>query len=235
MEFTESNPKYYDTVSEISWPRDEYGEKIEDRDPLIEDCQFQMLSLDDIVKGCSKFNENNLPSTTDALWYNLKDDGTLVLYFIEFKWHDLNKTYVEKTATDDDVLFKLRLKPFESLFLVLPTLFEEYCEKNDSDEFVYLHDFLKTCEIKVYTFVSRFYRSDGGIQGELDRREGPRRSRTRNHLKRSRTIGIRSAIGNTIHKQYKRLEFSPLIDFADVYSRTCFDAFLEKEGLLKNI
>lgn len=233
-EFTESDPKYYDTVSEISWPRDKDGEKIEDRDPLIPDCQFQMLSLDDIVKGCSKFNENNLPSTTDALWYNLKDDGTLVLYFIEFKWHDLNKMHRDKTRKDVDVIFKLRLKPFESLFLVLPTLFEEYCEKKDSNEFLHLHEFLKTCEIKVYSFVSNFYRIDGGIQGQLDRVEGRRRNRSKNGLNFSRTVGPRGSIGNTIHKQYKRLEFSTIIDFADVFSRSCFDAFLEMEGLLEN-
>lgn len=233
-EFTESNPKYYDTVSEISWPRDKYGEKIEDRDPLISDCQFKMLSLDDIAKGCSKFNKLNLPSTTDALWYNVRDDGTLVLYFIEFKWHNLNKEHKEKTRKDVEVICKLRLKPFESVFIVLPTLFEEYCEKNDRNEFLHLHEFLKTCEIKVYSFVSQCDRTDGGIQGQVDRVREPRRNKSKDKLNFSRKVGRRSPIGNTIYKQYKRLEFSYLIDFANVFSRTCFNAFLEKEGLLEN-
>lgn len=232
LEFTKSDSKYYDTVSELSWPKDENGNKDENGSPLIPDCPFKMLSLDDICKGCSKFDSYNLPSTTDALWYNQKDDGTLVLYFIEFKWHDLNTLKDESSYVDDDVTFKLRLKPFESLFIVLPALFEEYCEKNDNGDFIYLHDFLKTCEIKVYSFVSNFFRRDGGIQGQLDWGKNPKMSKAKNHLKRSRTIGHRGSIGNTIYNQYKRLELSPLIDFADIFSRTCFDAFLEKEGLL---
>ena len=232
VEFTKSNPNYYDTVSELSWPKDKNGKKDEDGSPLIPDCPFKMLSLDDICKGCSKFDSYNLPSTTDALWFNQKEDGTLVLYFIEFKWHDLNTPKDESSYVDEDVTFKLRLKPFESIFIVLPALFEEYCEKEDNEHFLYLHDFLKSCEIKVYSFVHRFTRRDGGIQGQLDNGVNSRNNKTKNHLNRSRTIGHRGAIGNTIHKQYKRLELSSLIDFADVFSRSCFDAFLEMEGLL---
>ena len=141
------NPKYYDTITEISWPKKPNGETDRSRDPLIKN-SFRMLSLDDICKGCSKFDKNNLPSTTDALWYNLTDDNRLILYFIEFKWHNLDNqkdqkimkdTFLKldrgteitqdmkdkfkklyKSYSDEDVSFKLRLKPFESLFIVLP-------------------------------------------------------------------------------------------------------------------
>lgn len=226
-----SNPEYYDTIAEISWPKNKNGEKDEGKDPLINN-EFQMLSLDEIIKGCSKFDRYNLPSTTDALWYNVKDDGTLVLYFIEFKWHDLNRQNRYRTPVDTDVAFKLRLKPFESLFIVLPTLFEDYCEKNGNEDYIYLHDFLETCEIKVYSFVSNFYRNDGGLQYLDDETMISKRNKHKRHLNHSRTIGHRGSIGNTIHKQYKRLELSPLIDFADVFSRSCFDVFLETEGLI---
>ena len=217
----ETNPKYFDTIEEISWPKDKYGQNIPDRDPLITN-QFKMLSLDDICKDCSKFDKYNIPSTTDALWYNEDDEGNLVLYFIEFKWHNLDRLNRFKSPVDADVTFKLRLKPFESLFIVLPKLFEEYCEINDKD-LTGLNDFLKTCEIKVYSFVSTFYRGDGGIRAK--------RNKYKNRLRNNRNVGPRGSIGTTIHKQYKRLELTPLIDFADVFPRSCFEDFLEIEGL----
>lgn len=223
IEFLENykNPKYYDTIEQISWPKDKNGQNIPERNPLIPN-QFRMLSLDDMCKDSSKFDTNNLPSTTDALWYNLKEDGTLVLYFIEFKWHNLNRKSFNKSSVDADVTFKLRLKPFESLFIVLPKLFEEYCEINDKD-FTDLNDFLKTCEINVYSFVSTFYRGDGGIRSKRDKYKV--------RLKNNRYVGPRGSIGSTIHKQYKRLQITPLIEFADVFPKSCFEYFLEIEGL----
>ena len=234
--FTKSNSPYYDTITELSWPKDENGETDRERNPLIPDCWFKMLSLDDICKDCTKFDNYNLPSTTDALWYNIKDDGSLVIYFIEFKWHNLNRKKEDSNSCHDgNVEFKLRLKPFESLFIVLPRLFEDYCEKDNKKEFIDdLYDFLETCEIKVYSFVGNFYRKDGGIKAEEDMSEKLRSSKTKSHLKRSRTIGPHGSIGNTIHKQYKRLELSQLIDFADVFPRSCFDAFLKTEGLIED-
>lgn len=261
------NPKYYDTITEISWPKNKNGETDRNKKPLIEN-KFKMLSLDDICKDCSIFDKDNLPSTTDALWYNLTDEDNLILYFIEFKWHNLdnqkNQQMMEDTFlklergtkitpdmkdkfkklyqsySDEDVSFKLRLKPFESLFIVLPTLFEDYCNKKNHD-YIDLHDFLKDCEIKVYSFVSTYTKPK---EEEADEKNNTRmkivsskskkgkRNKHKKHMEYSRTIGPKGSIGATIRKQYKRLEISPLIDFADIFPKSSFDTFLEDENLL---
>ncbi len=218
----EMNPKYYDTVSELSWPKDENGEKDYERDPLIRS-GYRMLSLDDICKGCSKFDSYNLPSTTDALWYHVKDDGGLVLYFIEFKWHNLNRKKDETSCDQIDVVCKLRLKPFESLFIVLPKVFEDYCEKYNKN-FTGLNDFLKTCEIKVFTFVDVFDRKDLKLKN--------RGNKYKYRLTNIKVMGKKGSIGNTVWKQYKRMELNSLIDFADVYPRSFFNKFLGDEDLL---
>lgn len=250
IDFLESykkiDPRYFDTITEISLPHKPNG------DPLIEN-SFKMLSLDDICEGCSKFDKYNRPSTTDALWYNINDDGTLVLYFIEFKWHNLDykkdqqlmrdtflslerktkstdemvKSFkkLHKSYINEDVSFKLRLKPFESIFIVLPILFEEYCEKNNKD-FLGLYNFLKNCEIIVLSFVSTFTREKTNKTSKYNR--------SKIRLKNNRVIGPKGSVGRTVWKQYKRLELSPLIDFADIFDRNFFDSFLEDEGLVKN-
>ena len=261
------NPKYYDTITEISWPKNKKGETDRKRDPLIES-SFKMLSLDDICKDCSKFDRFNLPSTTDALWYNLTDDGNLILYFIEFKWHNLDNqknqkimedTFLKlergtkitpdmkdkfkklyKSYSDEDVSFKLRLKPFESLFIVLPSLYEDYCNKKNQD-YVDLHDFLKKCEIKVYTFVSTYTKpkeeennksNKNGMKIIVSQSKKGKRNKHKKHMNYARTIGPKGSIGSTIRKQYKRLEISPLIDYADIFPKSSFDSFLKTENLL---
>ena len=52
------NPKYYDTIEQISWPKDKHGETDRKRNPLIPNNSYHMLSLDDICKDCSKFSEH---------------------------------------------------------------------------------------------------------------------------------------------------------------------------------
>ena len=68
-----NNHKFYDTITEIS--RKESG----DRTPLIIN-QKEMYSLDDIAKG-SELLKDNLPKTTDALWYKEDDGGKLFWSF----------------------------------------------------------------------------------------------------------------------------------------------------------
>lgn len=260
------NPKYYDTIAEISWPKKSNGETDRNKSPLISS-SFKMLSLDDICKDCTKFNKNNLPSTTDALWYNINSEGKLVLYFIEFKWHNLDvqkdqkimdETFLNlvsgtkittdmkdkfkklrKSYVDEDVTFKLRLKPFESLFIVLPMLFEDYCEREHAD-LNGLHDFLESCEIKFYSFVSTYTKpkepyvkkKNKIMKIEINQSKKSKRNRSHERSDFNRTIGPKGSIGNTVRQQYKRLELSPFIDFADVFPRSSFDVFLKTEGLI---
>lgn len=266
-EYTENSNYYYSITQILVWPKNKKGEIDKEKDPLIEN-KFKMLSLDDICKDCSKFDKNNLPSTTDALWYNLTDNGNLILYFIEFKWHNLDNqkdqkimedTFLKlergtkitpdmkykfkklyKSYSDEEISFKLRLKPFESLFIVLPSLYEDYCNKKNKD-YVDLHEFIKNCEIKVYSFVSTYTKpieeeSDENNKKEMKtigkKSKKGKRNKHKKHMKYTRTVGPKGSIGATIRKQYKRLEISPLIDFADIFPKSSFDSFLETENLL---
>ena len=260
-----SNPNYYSSISEISLPKGDNGEYDRKRQPLIEN-SFKMLSLDDICKDCTKFDSNNLPSTTDALWYKLNEDSKLVLYFIEFKWHNLDRkkdqkimedTFLKlergtvitqdmkdkfqklyKSYSDEDVSFKLRLKPFESLFIVLPSLYEDYCNKNQV-EIINLQNFLKNCEIKVLSFVSTYTQpeeeigeSKKGMRIIIDQSRKSKRNKSKHRMNYNRSIGPKGSIGATVRKQYKRLELNSLVDYADIFPRSFFDSFLSDEGLI---
>lgn len=282
IEFIEiyKTPEYYDTLTNISWPRLENGEKHPKKRPLIEN-NLKMLSLDDICKGCKKFKKNNVPTTTDALWYNLDDHDKLILYFIEFKWHNLNNKKDQKILEeaflslergteitkdmkdkfqklnqnyiDGDVALKLRLKPFESIFIVLPMLYQEYSEKHPDKGFKDLDTFLKNTKIKVYSFVSdynenkleldkkdeeklaqknsdRNNKKSMEIKVDQSKRAKRRKFQERSHY--NRFSGHTGSVGSTIRKQYQRLILSSYVDFADVFPRSSFDIFLKNEGLI---
>lgn len=72
LESYKDNRLFYDSVDEIS--RSHSGRK----DSLI-DSSFKMYSLDEIVKESGVFG-NNIPKTTDALWY--KEDEKGILHYI---------------------------------------------------------------------------------------------------------------------------------------------------------
>ena len=86
------NNKFYDTITEIS------RKKSGNQDALIEN-DFRMYSLDDIAEG-SDVLSLNLPKTTDALFYKENPDGTLSLFFIEFKFHNLDDPDAEDLLTN---------------------------------------------------------------------------------------------------------------------------------------
>lgn len=281
IEFLESykdKENCYDSISNISWPKDKKGNNDLNKPPLVKNDDFFMYSLDDICKKCKGFNENNIPTTTDALWYNINEDGKLVLYFIEFKGHNLdrvnddkflgkiindiennitlNKNPVNKDillrlnqlkdAYDDEIRFNLRLKPFESLFIVLPTLYREYCGDDCKD----LYSFLKTCDIKIFTFAGVYTKEDSTGKGKEsieDKNEKKsmkievstskkgkksKRNKSKDRHKFNTKVGPKGSIGSTIYKQYKRYQLNPLIKFADIYPKDFFNTFLEEEGLI---
>lgn len=273
------SPEYLDTITNISWPRLENGKKHPKRDPLIKN-NLKMLSLDDICKDCTKFEKDNRPTTTDALWYKMDENDNITLYFIEFKWHNLDKkkdqsifknTFLDlingtkitedmlkkfdklyKNYIDEDVICKLRLKPFESIFIVLPMLYNEYCEKNPNVEHKDLDTFLKNCNIKVYSFVSDFSETiikinkkdeekilqkksvnpKKSMEEKIDQSKNSARRRFQERSNYNRFSGHTGSIGSTIEKQYKRLVLTTMIDFARVSSKSSFDEFLKIEGLI---
>ena len=124
------------------------------KEPLVSS-DFMMYSFDDICRATSVIDVCNLPSTCDGLYLDKKRK---VLYFIEFKGvkidrnnnrselqsilYHMNKDfkcsekYYERlkrvyNSYGDELAFKLRLKPFETLDLALPNVYKDYCIKNN--------------------------------------------------------------------------------------------------------
>ena len=127
------------------------------KEPLVSS-DFMMYSFDDICRDTSVIDVCNLPSTCDGLYLDKKRK---VLYFIEFKGvkidrnnnrselqsilYHMNKDfkcsekYYERlkrvyNSYGDELAFKLRLKPFETLDLALPNVYKDYCIKNNVGE-----------------------------------------------------------------------------------------------------
>ena len=222
------NNKFYDTITEIS------RKKSGNQDALIEN-DFTMYSLDDIAKG-SKILSSNLPKTTDAFYYKENEDGRLLLYFIEFKFHNLDdpdaedllnnlvdEIYAEpkklkcvkkykkdlnkiKKYHGDDVKHTLILKPIESIKVALPKLYKEFDPDIDERD---IEKFLDNAEKKLYVFVSTYTKN-----GKYNR-----------HKERMESMGT----GLEIH--FERLVSGNIIDNYEIYPRSSFEDFLNGEKL----
>lgn len=226
------NRKFLDTITEIS--RKESGK----REPLIEN-EKEMYSLDDIAKG-SRILKGNLPKTTDALYYkekegkpylyliefkfhNLDDpDAEHLLYslidnfFADTKQYkclkdddkkDLNKI---KNYYGDDVTNSLILKPFESLNVVIPRLYEEYCSNNPDVEKIDIESYLRNIEKRYFVFVST-YTEEGKFNRHKEELE-------------SQSTGL--------EKYLDRLKFGKIINHYEILARCNFDVFLQMEELV---
>ena len=97
----------------------------------------------------------HIPKTTDAIYCKQGENGNLVLHLIEFKFVNTkpNLSKIDFFIKDFDVYVgedfvnglkkviknnfvgkidtSLQLKPYESLFIVLPELYDEYCKTNN--------------------------------------------------------------------------------------------------------
>lgn len=228
-----NNQKFYDTITEIS------RKKSGDREALIEN-DFPMYSLDDIAKG-SELLSGNLPKTADALYYKEEEDGGFSLYFIEFKFHnlddpdagDLLMNLVDEIYSDekkfkciskykkdlnkikryygDDVTHTLILKPIESIKVVIPKLYKEYCMKNEGCEEKDIESFLDKINKKLYVFVST-YTETGRFNRHKERLD-------------SQSTGL--------EKHFERLKSGNIIDYYEICPRSNFDDFLELERLME--
>ena len=222
------NNKFYDTITEIS--RKKSGKQ----DALIEN-NFLMYSLDDIAKG-SQILSSNLPKTTDAFYYKEKDDGRLSLYFIEFKFHNLDdpnaedllenlvdEMYAEpkklkcvkkykkdlnkiKQYYGDDVKHTLILKPIESIKVALPKLYAEFDPDIDEKD---IEDFIDNAEKKLYVFVST-YTENGKYNRHKERME---------------------SMSTGLEMHFERLISGNIIDDYEICPRSSFDDFLDGEKL----
>ena len=224
----------FDEITEIS--RKDGGK----REPLIER-KFKMFSLDDMCHACNLLKRNT-PKTTDALFYRKNDDGTLSLYLIEFKFHNLDnpdlKNTFESIVDDiypdydrkyrcisedykkqlnkikkyygDDVEHSLILKPIESINIVIPALYEEYCMKEEKT-IKDIKTYLNNVEKRVFIFVSD-YSPEG-----------------KNNY--SKNKGETSA--DKVNQYYERLKQGNLIDYYKIYHRDDWDDFIEDEHLVE--
>ena len=238
--FIESFSDYFKPITEISKEND-HG------NPLIVN-NFEMYSFDEMKDDCPLFNKNNPPKSTDALYFK-EEDGKIVVYFIEFKFHNLNKEHNKKIVKklwekvdkefkksnksseydyfdekpkklvndwfhdnfeeiyktyNDSVEVSLRLKPFESLYITLPILFEDYCDSSiDIDDF---KEYLHTVDIKYFIFVSTYIKN---------------RSRARVFSK-----------ADPLNKQLERFKLSKIMKDCAMYDGDSFNSFLKNEHLI---
>ena len=228
------NHKFHDSITEIS--RKHSGK----RESLIVN-DFELYSLDDIKDG-SEFLKDNPPKTTDALYYK-QHGGKLLLYLIEFKFHNLddpdakdllNALVDEIYSSDnknkykclskndkkdlkkirnyygDNVSNTLVLKPIETIRVVLPSLYEEYCKNNDCADKINIEEYLNSIEKKYFVFVST-YTENGKFNRHKERLE-------------SQATGL--------EKYFDRLKSGKIINHYEILPSCDFEYFLELEGLI---
>ena len=226
INFIKSHDKFYENITEIS--KNSSGKSLIDND-------FKMYSLDEMCWDCNLLKDN-LPKTTDALFYRESLDGKLTLYIIEFKFHNFNnpnaKDMLEIMAKDvnkydcvsnkfkrnlrkiknyygDEVEFSLILKPIESLSVVIPALYEQYCMDNDLP-IKDIKSFLDNVEKKLIVFVSHY--------------DDKRKHNMSKQRVQTMDVGVEN--------NYRRLERGNIIDYHKIYPSFKFSYFLSYERLI---
>lgn len=226
IRFIKSHEKFYEDITEISMSG--FGESLITND-------FKMYSLDEMCWDC-KLLEENTPKSTDALFYKESLDGKLTLYIIEFKFHNFNnpnaRDMLEIMAKDvnkydcvskkfkknlnkiknyygDEVEFSLILKPIESLTVVIPALYEQYCIDNNIP-IKDIRTFLDNVEKKLIVFVSHYD------------------DKKKHNMSKQRVQTMDVGVKNN----YKRLEKGNIIDYHMIYPSFKFSYFLSYERLI---
>lgn len=126
----------------------------------------------------------------------------------------INRLNSIRKTFGNTIEFSLRLKPYESLFVVLPKVYEEYCDKNNinKNDMLDLYEFYKSkfCEIILFIVGKS---SDDSSKDNLGK------------------------LANVLNKQYKRLEFVNVLSDHRLYLEKDFDKItnLFKEDELKTI
>lgn len=238
--------------SEISIPdpNNEDDNYVDKYIPLVSS-DYIMLDFDSICKDADFYPKSNKkkcnrPSTVDALYYRIINESKIQLFLVEFKsfyyeWDsygdyvsslmkiicnipgdNINDMYtlginrlnsIRKTF-GNTIEFSLRLKPYESLFVVLPKIYDEYCYENNiaENDKLNLNDFFKSNFCDVILFIVG-KSSDDSSKDNLGK------------------------LGNTLNKQYKRLEFVNVLSTHKLFVESDFDDTAEvfKEDEMKTI
>lgn len=228
-----NNHKFYDTITEIS------RKESRDRTPLIIN-KKEMYSLDDIAKGSMLLNDNLPKTTDalcykeeedgkfsiyliEFKFHNLDnpDAGDQLKAFVENIYterkkykcipddekYELNKI---KKYYGDSVNHSLILKPIETLNVVIPKLYEEYCDKNPNKEKINIKEYLNNIEKKYYIFVST-YTEKGKFNPQNERLESQ---------------------GTKLEQHFNRLISGEIINHYEIWPRCDFDDFLKLEHLI---
>ena len=224
IRFIKSHKKFHKTITEISMNK--FGE------PLIEN-DFKMYSLDEMCWECEllentpkttdalyykshnngklslyliefKFHNFNDPNAKDML----KLISNEVNNDSENRYRCLPNTYKKylrkiNNYYGDEVQFGLVLKPIESLNVVIPALYEQYCIDNDCP-IKDIRRYLENVEKKVIVFVSHF-------------EDANQRNKSKQNVQ-SMDFGLRN--------NYRRLEQGKIIDSHEIYARYQFNQFL---------
>ena len=236
IEFLESfkdDERYYGSITEIS--KSKVGKSL-----IIND--FEMYSFDEMCQDC-KLLKNNTPKSTDALFYKFNESGNLVLYIIEFKFHDLNKpdNKLKLDALVDHVVFERNRgsKCFNNDFYKkIISVNKTY---GDDVEFSLRLKPVETIMVGLPALYEEYcskhdlYPKDirsylNNIDKELFvfvsyYRQVRVENRSRNHVK---------SMGSILHQQYERLKFARIIDNFKIKASDQFESFLKEEHLIES-
>ena len=232
IDFIKSHKKFYKDVTEIS--KNDYGEPLipnndfkmysldemcwdcellEDNTPKTTDALFYKqnpngrLSLYLIEFKFHNFNDPNAKDMLELISKKVNDKKLRDKYkCISPKY----KKYLKKINNyyGDDVEFGLILKPIESLNVVIPALYEQYCLDNGCPQ-KDIRRYLENVEKKVIVFVSHY-----------DDNSEPDKPK-----ERLQTMDV------GLEENYERLEQGKIIDYHKIYARYQFNYFLLSERI----
>lgn len=231
-DFIKSHDKFYKDITEISMS--DFGESLIENDfkmySLDEMCWDCKLLEEDTPKTTDalwfkesldgkitlyiiefKFHNFNSPNAKDMLEIMAKDVNDSEL---EDKYKCLSDKFKNnlrkiKNYYGDEVEFSLILKPIESLSVVIPTLYEQYCIDNDIPQ-KDIRSFLDNIEKRLIVFVSHY-----------DDKKKHNKSK-----QRVQTMDV------GVENNYRRLEKGNIIDYHMIYPSFKFSYFLSYERLV---
>ena len=231
-EFIKSYEKFYKDITEISMS--DFGESLIENDfkmySLDEMCWDCKLLEEDTPKTTDalwfkeslngkitlyiiefKFHNFNTPNAKDMLEIMAKDVNDSEL---EDKYKCLSDKFKNnlrkiKNYYGDEVEFSLILKPIESLSIVIPTLYEQYCIDNGIPQ-KDIRSFLDNIEKRLIVFVSHY-----------DDKKKHNKSK-----QRVQTMDV------GVENNYRRLEKGNIIDYHMIYPSFKFSYFLSYERLV---
>lgn len=231
-EFIKSYEKFYKDITEISMS--DFGESLIENDfkmySLDEMCWDCKLLEEDTPKTTDalwfkesfdgkitlyiiefKFHNFNNPNAKDMLEIMARDVNDSEL---EDKYKCLSDKFKNnlrkiKNYYGDEVEFSLILKPIESLSIVIPTLYEQYCIDNGIPQ-KDIRSFLDNIEKRLIVFVSHY-----------DDNKKHNKSK-----QRVQTMDV------GVENNYRRLEKGNIIDYHMIYPSFKFSYFLSYERLV---